>query len=86
MEKKSKRVTKTGNNMSSEGTTDEKGNKVDYMTEFGLFVGSYKQFPNKTILTTPSQNLSYDVKKSLDKVVEKNSKKSVGGCWGKSKK
>ena len=84
--KKSKRVTKTGNNMSSEGTTDEKGNKVDYMTEFGLFVGSYKQFPNKTILTTPSQNLSYNVKKSLDKVVEKNSKKSVGGCWGKSKK
>ena len=84
--KKSKRVTKTNTNMPDTGTTDEKGNKVDYMTEFGLFVGSYKQFPNKTILTTPSQNLSYDVKKSLDKVVEKNSKKSVGGCWGKSKK
>ena len=71
--------------MPDTGTTDEKGNKVDYMTEFGLFVGSYKQFPNKTILATPSQNLSYDVKKTLDKVVEKNSKKSVGNCWGKSK-
>ena len=79
-------MTKTNTNMPDTGTTDEKGNKVDYMTEFGLFVGSYKQFPNKTILTTPSQNLSYDVKKSLDKVVEKNSKKSVGSCWGKSKK
>ena len=84
--KKNTRVTKTNTNMPDTGTTDEKGNKVDYMTEFGLFVGSYKQFPNKTILTTPSQNLSYDVKKSLDKVVEKNSKKSVGSCWGKSKK
>ena len=83
--KKNTRVTKTNTNMPDTGTTDEKGNKVDYMTEFGLFVGSYKQFPNKTILTTPSQNLSYDVKKSLDKVVEKNSKKSVGNCWGKSK-
>ena len=83
---KNTRVTKTNTNMPDTGTTDEKGNKVDYMTEFGLFVGSYKQFPNKTILTTPSQNLSYDVKKSLDKVVEKNSKKSVGSCWGKSKK
>ena len=82
---KNTRVTKTDTNMPDTGTTDEKGNKVDYMTEFGLFVGSYKQFPNKTILTTPSQNLSYDVKKSLDKVVEKNSKKSVGNCWGKSK-
>ena len=79
-------MTKTNTNMPDTGTTDEKGNKVDYMTEFGLFVGSYKQFPNKTILTTPSQNLSYDVKKSLDKVVEKNSKKSVGSCWGKFKK
>ena len=77
--------TKTNTNMPDTGTIDEKGNKVDYMVEFGLFVGSYKQFPNKTILTTPSQNLSYDVKKSLDKVVEKNSKKSVGNCWGKSK-
>ena len=84
--KKNTRVTKTNTNMPDTGTTDEKGNKVDYMTEFGLFVGSYKQFPNKTILTTPSQNLSYDVKKSLDKVVEKNSKKSVGSCWGKTKK
>ena len=84
--KKNTRVTKTNTNMPDTGTTDEKGNKVDYMTEFGLFVGSYKQFPNKTILTTPSQNLSYDVKKTLDKVVEKNSKKSVGSCWGKSKK
>ena len=84
--KKNTRVTKTNTNMPDTGTTDEKGNKVDYMTEFGLFVGSYKQFPKKTILTTPSQNLSYDVKKSLDKVVEKNSKKSVGSCWGKSKK
>ena len=72
--------------MSNERLTDEKGRPLDYMTEFGLFCGAYKQFPNRTILTTPSQNLSYDVKKSLDKVAEKNAKKTVGGCWGKSKK
>ena len=82
---KNTRVTKTNTNMPDTGTIDEKGNKVDYMVEFGLFAGSYKQFPNRTILTTPSQHLSYDVKKSLDKVVEKSSKKSCGNCWGKPK-
>ena len=71
--------------MSSERLTDEKGRKVDYMTEFGLFCGAYKQFPNRTVLTTPSQNLSYDVKKSLDRVAEKNASKDAG-CWGKNKK
>ena len=71
--------------MPKTATVDEKGNKVDFMVEFGLLAGSYKQFPNRTILTTPSQHLSYDVKKSLDKVVEKSSKKSCGNCWGKPK-
>ena len=66
-------------------STDEKGRPLDYMTEFGLFCGAYKQFPNRTVLTTPSQNLSYDVKKSLDRVAEKNASKDAG-CWGKKKK
>ena len=68
--------------MSDERPTDEKGRPLDYMTEFGLFVGAYKQFPNRTVLTTPSQTLGEDVKKSLDRVADKN----AGGCWGKSKK
>ena len=68
--------------MSDERLTDEKGRPLDYMTEFGLFCGAYKQFPNRTVLTTPSQNLSYDVKKSLDRVAEKNASKNAG-CWGK---
>ena len=71
--------------MSDERATDEKGRPLDYMTEFGLFCGAYKQFPNRTVLTTPSQNLSYDVKKSLDRVAEKNASKDAG-CWGKKKK
>ena len=71
--------------MSDERPTDEKGRPLDYMTEFGLFCGAYKQFPNRTVLTTPSQNLSYDVKKSLDRVAEKNASKDAG-CWGKKKK
>ena len=70
--------------MSDERATDEKGRPLDYMTEFGLFCGAYKQFPNRTVLTTPSQNLSYDVKKSLDRVAEKNASKNAG-CWGKKK-
>ena len=65
-------------------STDEKGRPLDYMTEFGLFCGAYKQFPNRKVLTTPSQNLSYDVKKSLDRVAEKNASKNAG-CWGKKK-
>ena len=68
--------------MSDERSTDEKGRPLDYMTEFGLFCGAYKQFPNRTVLTTPSKNLSYDVKKSLDRVAEKNASKNAG-CWGK---
>ena len=70
--------------MSDERPTDEKGRPLDYMTEFGLFCGAYKQFPNRTVLTTPSKNLSYDVKKSLDRVAEKNENKNAG-CWGKKK-
>ena len=70
--------------MSDERATDEKGRPLDYMTEFGLFCGAYKQFPNRTVLTTPSQHLSYDVKKSLDRVAENNASKNAG-CWGKKK-
>ena len=70
--------------MSDERPTDEKGRPLDYMTEFGLFCGAYKQFPNRTVLTTPSKHLSYDVKKSLDRVAEKNASKNAG-CWGKKK-
>ena len=70
--------------MSDERATDEKGRPLDYMTEFGLYCGAYKQFPNRTVLTTPSQHLSYDVKKSLDRVAEKNASKNAG-CWGKKK-
>ena len=61
---------------------DEKGRPLPYMTEIGIFMGVYKQFPNRTVLTTPSQTLGEDVKKSLDRVADKN----AGGCWGKSKK
>ena len=68
----------------SERPTDEKGRPLDFMTEFGLYCGTHKQFPNRTVLTTPSQNLSYDVKKSLDRVAEKNANKNAG-CWGKKK-
>ena len=70
--------------MSDERPTDEKGRPLDYMTEFGLYCGVKKQFPNRTVLTTPSQHLSYDVKKSLDRVAEKNASKNAG-CWGKKK-
>ena len=61
---------------------DEKGRPLPYMTEIGIFMGVYKQFPNRTVLTTPSKALGEDVKKSLDRVADKN----AGGCWGKSKK
>ena len=70
--------------MSDERATDEKGRPLDYMTEFGLYCGVKKQFPNRTVLTTPSQHLSYNVKKSLDRVAEKNASKNAG-CWGKKK-
>ena len=68
--------------MSDERATDEKGRPLDYMTEFGLYCGVKKQFPNRTILNTPSQHLSYNVKKSLDRVAENNASKNAG-CWGK---
>ena len=61
---------------------DERGRPLPYMTEIGIFMGVYKQFPNRTVLTTPSKTLGEDVKKSLDRVADKN----AGGCWGKSKK
>ena len=70
--------------MSDERATDEKGRPLDYMTEFGLYCGVKKQFPNRTILNTPSQHLSYNVKKSLDRVAEENASKNIG-CWGKKK-
>ena len=77
-----------------DGPVDENGKKVDFMTEFGLYTGELKQFPNKTILSKPSQHLTYNVMKSLDKVSEKyeyqhswNKKDKYGnaGCWGKKK-
>ena len=70
--------------MSDERATDEKGRPLDYMTEFGLYCGVKKQFPNRTILNIPSQHLSYNVKKSLDRVAEENASKNIG-CWGKKK-
>jgi hypothetical protein len=70
--------------MSDERATDEKGRPLDYMTEFGLYCGVKKQFPNRTVLNTPSQHLSYNVKKSLDRVAENNASKNAG-CWGKKK-
>ena len=72
--------------MSDKLPTDEKGRPLDFMTEFGLYCGVKKQFPNRTVLDTPSPHLSYFVKKSLDGVAENNSSKSCGGCWGKKKK
>ena len=77
-----------------DGPVDENGKKVDFMTEFGLYTGELKQFPNKTVLSQPSQHLTYNVMKSLDKVSEKyeyqhswNKKDKYGnaGCWGKKK-
>ena len=77
-----------------DGPVDENGKKVDFMTEFGLYTGELKQFPNKTVLSKPSQHLTYNVMKSLDKVSEKyeyqhswNKKDKYGnaGCWGKKK-
>ena len=68
----------------SKQITDTKGRPVDFMTEFGLYCGTHKQFPNRTILTTPSQHLSYNVKKSLDQVAENHASK-IAGCWGKKK-
>ena len=70
--------------MSDERATDEKGRPLDYMTEFGLYCGVKKQFPNRTILNIPSQHLSYNVKKCLDRVAEENTSKNIG-CWGKKK-
>ena len=70
--------------MSDERATDEKGRPLDYMTEFQLYCGVKKQFPNRTILNIPSQHLSYNVKKCLDRVAEENTSKNIG-CWGKKK-
>ena len=76
------------------GPVDENGKKLDFMTEFGLYTGELKQFPNKTVLSKPPQHLTYNVMKSLDKVSEKveyqhswNKKDKYGnaGCWGKKK-
>ena len=68
----------------SERPTDEKGRPLDFMTEFQLYCGTQKQFPNRTVLNTPSQHLSYHVKKPLDRVAENNANKNAG-CWGKKK-
>ena len=70
--------------MSDKWQTDEKGRPLDYMTEFQLYCGVKKQFPNRTILNIPSQHLSYNVKKCLDRVAEENTNKNTG-CWGKKK-
>ena len=71
--------------MSYKLPTDEKGRPLDFMTEFGLYCGVKKQFPNRTVLDTPSPHLSYFVKKSFDRVAEKNANNNAG-CWGKKKK
>ena len=77
-----------------DGPVDENGKKVDFMTEFGLYTGELVQFHNKTILSKPSQHLTYNVMKSLDKVSEhheyqhswnKKDKYENAGCWGKKK-
>ena len=70
--------------MSDKWPTDEKGRPLDFMTEYGLYCGVYKQFPNRTVLATPSKYLSYNVMKSLDRVAENHASKNVG-CWGKKK-
>ena len=57
---------------------------LPWSTQIAINIGAAKQFPNKTVLVTPSDTLSEDVKESLDKVCESKSK---GACWsGKSKK
>ena len=62
---------------------DEKGRPLPFLTTIAINIGACKQFPNRTVLVTPSDTLSQDVKESLDKVCDK----SKGGCWpGKSKK
>ena len=71
--------------MSDKLPTDEKGRPLDFMTEFGLYCGVKKQFPNRIVLDTPSPHLSYHVKKSFDRVAEKDADK-IAGCWGKKKK
>ena len=63
---------------------DKDGKPLPFMTQIAINIGACKQFPNKTVLVTPSDTLSQDVKESLDKVCESKSK---GACWsGKSKK
>ena len=63
---------------------DKDGKPLPFMTQIAINIGAVKQFPNKTLLVTPSDTLSEDVKESLDKVCESKSK---GNCWpGKSKK
>ena len=57
----------------SDRPIDEKGRTLDFMTEFQLYCGTKKQFPNRTVLNTPSPHLSYFVKKSLDGVAENTS-------------
>ena len=68
----------------SDRPIDDKGRTLDFMTEFQLYCGTKKQFPNRTVLNSPSQHLSYHVMKSLDRVAEKKSDKNTG-CWGKKK-
>ena len=47
---------------------------LPWSTQIAINVGAAKQFPNKTVLVTPPDNLSEDVKISLDKVCESKSK------------
>ena len=57
---------------------------LPFSTQIAINIGAAKQFPNKTVLVTPPDDLSGDVKKSLDKLCETKGK---GTCWqGKSKK
>ena len=63
---------------------DKDGKPLPFMTQIAINIGAVKQFPNKTLLVTPFDTLSEDVKESLDTVCESKTK---GTCWpGKSKK
>ena len=47
---------------------------LPWSTQIAINIGAAKEFPNKTVLVTPPDDLSGDVKKSLDKICEKSGK------------
>ena len=48
--------------------------KKTWVTQIVINIGAAKEFPNKTVLVTPPDDLSGAVKKSLDKICEKSGK------------